>query len=43
MSLAEWVETTFQRLPPPSTITVVLSDEEKSEALKSIHAASKKF
>jgi hypothetical protein len=43
MDLAEWVATTSQSLPPPSTITVALSNEEKREALKCIHAASKRF
>jgi hypothetical protein len=43
MDLTEWIDTVSKSLPLPSTLTAILSDEEKNEALRCIHAASRIF
>jgi hypothetical protein len=42
-SLEKWLINASARLPSPSTLSVVLSEKEKWEALMSIRTASKKF
>jgi hypothetical protein len=43
MDLKEWIDTESKSLTLPTTLTAILSDEEKNEALQCIIAASRIF